>query len=147
MRGFLEFDVEVVAQVVAAPAARPRAAPPGAEEVAEDIGEDFLEALAEVEAPEAPRALRSLERGMTEAIILRALFRIRQDLVGLVEFLEVFLGLFVAGITVRMELNRQTPVGFLEFVIPGAPGNSQDFIIVAFLLSGHRAAILCEWHA
>ena len=42
--------------------------------------------------PPKPPALRALECGMTEAIVLRAPLRIGKNLVGLVEFLEFFLG-------------------------------------------------------
>ena len=108
-RRFFEFDFEIVAQVVAAPGARARASAAGAEEIAEDVGEDFLEALAEIETAESARAaLRSLERGVTEAVILRAPLGIGENLVGLVEFLEAFLGVFVAGIAIGMKLDRET---------------------------------------
>ena len=79
-RRFFEFDFEIVAQVVAAPRARARASAPGAEEIAEDVRENFLEALAEIETAESARtALRPLERGMPEAIVLRAPLRDRTE--------------------------------------------------------------------
>jgi hypothetical protein len=100
-RGFFEIDLEIVAKIVAAAGARAGAAASGSEEVAEDIGENLLEALAEIETAEAPgSAGRALERGVTEAVILRALFRIGEDLVGLIYELEIVFGFFVAGIAI-----------------------------------------------
>jgi hypothetical protein len=86
--GFLEFDFQIVAKIVAAPRARTRTSASSAKEIAKDVGEDFLEALAEVEAAESAGALRSLEGGMAEAVVLGASFGLGEDLVGLVEFLE-----------------------------------------------------------
>jgi hypothetical protein len=121
----LEFNFEIVPQIVAAPSARTRSSAAGAEEIAEDVGEDFLEALAEVEAAESSRStLRSLERGVTKAIVLRAPFGIRKNLVGLVEFLEALLGVFVAGISIGMKLNGESAVGFLQFGFAGAARTS-----------------------
>ena len=44
---------------------------------------------------------------MAEAVVLRAPIGIGQDLVGLVEFLEAFLGFLVAGIAIGMKLDRE----------------------------------------
>ena len=108
-RGVFEFDFEIVAQIVAAPSARTRSSAAGTEEIAEDVGENFLEALAEVETAESSRAtLRSLERCVTEAVILRAPLGIGKNLVRLVEFLEALLGVLVAGISIGMKLNRES---------------------------------------
>ena len=135
-RGFLELDFEVVAQVVAAPRARAGASASGAEEIAENVGEDFLEALGEFEAEAV--ALRSLEGGVTVAVILRATFRVGQHLVGFVEFLEALLGLLVAGIAVGMKLDREAAVGFLEIFLAGAAVDSENLVIVAFFGLGRH---------
>src|SRR5207253_10246082 len=87
-RGFFEFHLEVIAQIIAGTVARTRASTSGAEEIAENIRENFLEALAEIKAAAPTCALRSLECGMAEPVVLAALLRIRQDLIGLVQFLE-----------------------------------------------------------
>ena len=143
-RRFFEFDFEVVAQVVAAPGARTRASAAGAEKIAKDVGENFLEALAEVETAESARTLRPLEGGVTETVILRAPLGIGEDLIGLVEFLELLLGLFVAGVAIGMKLNGETTVGLFQFVFAGAAIDTEDFVIVAFMCWRHRAKILCE---
>ena len=77
--------------------------------------------------------MRPLERGMPEAVILRAPFRIGENLVGLVEFLEALLGIFVAGIAIGMKLNRETAVSFLQLDFAGATIDAENFVIVSLL--------------
>src|SRR5271155_250407 len=145
MRRFFEFDFQIVTQVVAAPGTRARTPASGAEKIAEDVGEDFLEALAEIEAAESTRTtLRPLERGVTETVILRAPLGIGEDLVGLVEFLETFLGVLVAGIAIGMKLNGETAIGLLQFDFAGAAIDTENFVVIAFLCWRHRGEILCE---
>src|SRR5690348_6504173 len=124
-RGLLEFDFQIVAQIVAASAARARTSTAGAEEITENVGEDFFEALGEIKPAEATRALLPLKGGMPEAIVLGASLRVGENLVGFVEFLELFLGLLVAGVAVGMVLDRQTAVRLLKLVFGGATTNAQ----------------------
>src|SRR5208282_3563966 len=124
--------LEIVAEIVAAPGARSRAAAPGPEEIAEDVRENFLEALREVEAAEAS-ALRALKSGVPIAIVLRAALRVGKDLVGLVQLLETFLGLFVAGIAVGMELYREAAIRLLEIVLAGASWDAEDVVVITFV--------------
>ena len=134
VRRFFEFDFQIVAQIVAAPGARTRSSAAGAEEIAKDVGENFLEALAEIEAAESSRtALRSLERGVPETIVLRAPLGVGENLVGFVEFLETFLGVFVAGIAIGMKLNRESAVGFLQFDFTGATIDAENFVVISLL--------------
>src|SRR5713101_6344453 len=142
--GFLEFNFQIVPKVVAAPSARARTSTAGAEKIAKNVGEDFLEALAEVEAAESARSLRSLERGMAEAVVLGAALGLGEDLVGLVEFLESLLGFFVAGVAIGMKLNREAPIRLLQFIFTGAAIDAENFIIVALVGRRHRARILCH---
>src|ERR1700687_4890700 len=142
--GFLEFNFQIVAKIVAAPGARTRTSPSGAEKIAKNVGEDFLETLAEVEATESAGALRSLERGMAEAIVLGAALAFGEDLVGLVEFLESLLGFFVAGVAIGMKLNREAPVRLLQFIFTGAAIDAENFIVIALVGRRHRAKILCH---
>src|SRR5277367_4131216 len=138
-RRFFEFDFQIVAQVVAAPRARARTSAAGAEEIAEDVGENFLEALAEVEAPESARtALRSLEGRVTEAIVLRATLGIGQNLVGLVEFLESLLGFLVAGIAIGMTLNGERAVRLLQLYLAGATVDAENFVVISLIGWRHR---------
>ena len=123
-RRFLEFNFEVITQILAPAATRTRTSTPGSEEISEDVGENFLEALAEIEPAETTGRLLTLKCGMSEAVVLAALLRIRENLVGFVYFLEFLFGLFIARITIGMKLNRQAPVSFLNFLVTGAPADT-----------------------
>ena len=68
---------------------------------------------------------------MAEAIESRALLRIAQNAVSLGSFFELFLGMVIAGVAVRMMLQSQLAVGSFEHLIVTVPGNAEDFIIVA----------------
>src|SRR5215472_17176972 len=81
---------------------------------------------------------------MTEAVVLRAPLRIGQNLVGLVEFLEALLGLFVARIAIRMKLDRERAVRLLQLRLAGAAINAENLVVVAFVSWRHRAKILVE---
>jgi len=50
---------------------------------------------------------------MAETVVLGAPLGLGEDLVGFVEFLESLLGFLVAGVAIRMKLNREASVGFL----------------------------------
>src|SRR5712692_4903718 len=140
--GLFEFDFQIVTQIVAASAARARTSTAGSEEITENVGKDFFEALGEVKPAEATRALLPLKGGMPEAIVLGASLRVGENLIGLVEFLEFFLGLLVAGVAIGMVLDRQTAVRLLKLVFGGATPDAQYFVIVPFSFRGHRATIL-----
>src|ERR1700730_7052356 len=142
VRGLFEFDFQIVTQIVAASAARARTTTAGSEEITENVGEDFFEALGKIKSAETARALLPLKGGMPEAIVLGASLRVGENLIGLVEFLELFLGLLVAGVAIGMVLDRQTPVRLLKLVFGGAARNAQYFVIVPFSFRRHRAAIL-----
>ena len=68
---------------------------------------------------------------MAEAIESRALLRIAQNAVSLGSSFELFLGMVIAGVAVRMMLQSQLAVGSFEHLIVTVPGNAEDFIIVA----------------
>src|ERR1051325_9479950 len=127
--GFLESDVEVVAQIVTAAPAPPRAGAT-AEEFAEDIAEYVLEARG-VKIETAGKRSAVAERGVTELVILRALLGIAEDGIRLRDFLEALLRLFVSGIAVGMILERQLAVGFFELFFVGVTGDTEDFVVIA----------------
>ena len=101
-----EGDFQIVAQVGAALAPRRLAAATAAHHVAEQVVEDVGHRRGEAVVHAA-----LLERGVAVAIVSRALLRVRQMLVGLVEFLEASLGLLVAGMPVGMALHRRFAEG------------------------------------
>ena len=112
--GLFEGDLEIVAQILAArgAAAALLAAP---EHVAEDIAEHVVEDVVDVaEAGLAAATGLAVDAGMAEAVVGRALLRIRQDRIGLVDFLELGGGVGAAAVAVRMVLHRQLAEGRLE---------------------------------
>src|SRR5690606_18564674 len=112
--GFLERDLHVVAQVGAALAPAGRAALPAhhlAEDVVEDVGES---AAAEAGAAGAAAVL---ERGVAEAVVGGPLLRVLEALIGLVDFLELVLAGFVAGVAVGVELHGELAERALQLLL------------------------------
>src|SRR5438876_416544 len=100
----------------AAPAAGAR------EEVLEDVLEERAEAALEA-------AARAGARRAAEAVVVRALVRIGEHAVRLVDLLEALLGLLVAGVLVGMELHRELPVGLLQLGTAGALPDAEHLVV------------------
>jgi hypothetical protein len=75
----------------------------------------------------------------TEFIVFLALVLVGQNLVGLVDLLEPFLGFFLVLGDVRMIFAGQLAEGFLDVGIARGAGNAERFVIV-FVFNGHRLA-------
>ena len=86
--------------------------------------------------PAPGRAAAILERRMAEAVIGRALLRILERVISLDDFLELVLGIAIAGIAVRMELHRKLAIGALERRLVGALRHAEHFVEIAFGQSG-----------
>ncbi len=119
-RGFLEADLEVVAQVRAAIE----------ENIAEDVGKGIGEAAETRTSGAGPCA--GIHAGVAEAVVGGALVAVGQDFVGFLRFLEMFLGLGVVRIPVRVPLHRELAVRLLDIVVGGVPVYTEHFVIVAF---------------
>src|SRR5207249_7011428 len=65
-----------------------------------------------------------------QLVILLALGRVAQDFVGLIDFLELFLGLLFVFRHVRMVLPRQLAEGLLDVGFAGAAGHAQRFVVI-----------------
>ena len=111
----------VVLLAGAAAGAGAAAAGPAAEEDVEDVAE-AAERLAE--AAPAPRAV------VPVGVVLLALLRIAQHLVGGADLLEPFLGFLVARIMVRMRLARQSAESTLDVVLWGATDYAEHLVII-----------------
>jgi hypothetical protein len=61
-----------------------------------------------------------------------ALVGVGEDRVGLGGLLELLLGLLVAGIAIRVVLERQLAIRALDFLLGGGPRNAEDLVVVAF---------------
>jgi hypothetical protein len=69
---------------------------------------------------------------MAETVIGAPLFRLFQDVVGLLDLLKALLRALVTRVDVRMQLAGKPPIGLFEIGFAGSPGNAED--LVRFLL-------------
>jgi len=73
---------------------------------------------------------RSGETVMAELIVLAALLRVAQDLVGLAQILELPLRRLVSWVDVGMVTPRQLPVRALDLVLRGATTQTEHLIVI-----------------
>jgi hypothetical protein len=145
--GVFETDFQVVAQVRAtagATATTAAALLPAheiAEEILEHVGEGGGEIALTLRAAEATGARAAghaaIEGRMAEPVIRRFLVAILQDVVGLVHFLELGLGVGVVGVAIGVQFLRLLAEGFLDLVAGRASFDPQNLVVVAF---GHVRA-------
>ena len=69
---------------------------------------------------------------MAELVIGSTFPGIAEDFIGLFAFLEIFLGVLVVRVAVRVVFLRCTPVGLLQFSLTGVLRYAQHFIVIAF---------------
>lgn len=75
-------------------------------------------------------------------VIYASLFRVGQNLVGLCDLFEPVLCVGIA-VLVWVELEGQLPVGFLDVVLVGFRGDTQDFVeVLACGLDGQTGQVL-----
>src|SRR4030095_2950726 len=83
----------------------------------------LAEHLVKVEARSRARARtcrhRRIDAGMTEAVVSRALFLVREHFVGFLRLLEVRLGVLPVLVAVRMMLHRKLAIRLLDLVVRG----------------------------
>jgi hypothetical protein len=120
-------QIEVVREVIAAPLVRSALCPCAAKKILEDVAEDIAETGEIAEIGEAP-----VNAGMTELIVVGALFSVAQDGVSLGEFLEFFLGFLIALRAVRVVFHRKFSVGAPKLIMRGPAVDAQYFVIVSF---------------
>ncbi len=125
--GFLERDLEIVAQVRAALAAGAAAT---TATHAEQVVENVVEGGGKIAAEAVARAA-VLEGGVAEAIIGRALLIVLQDVIGLVDLLEAVLAGRIARILVRVPYHGELTVRGLDLLVLRGAGDLEDFVIVA----------------
>ncbi len=136
-RGFDQLDLQFVEQILTGTRSAPTLVEQVAEQAAaEDVakgGHDIF-GVAEVVNP------RAVQAGMAVAVVPLALGLVGEDFVGFGGFLELLLGLGVAGVFVRMELQGELPVRLLDLFLGGVALDPEDFIIVTFR-GGHRHGV------
>ena len=141
LEGVLQHDFHVVAQVgaalaaIAAAAARAPAAE-ATEQIVENVGHGGGETIA-AKAPRPAPAL--LEGGMAEAVIGGALVLVGEGLIGLVDFLELDLGLLVARVAVGMMLHGRLAEGRFQLRFRTGAGHAEEFVVISLgHINGHR---------
>src|SRR5271170_2475854 len=129
VRGFLLLRRKVIGFV------RTKAGPatPGSAASAKEAGEEIAEVLSPAASTGCASrgatlpgiALAQVLLGRTalpvrsQFVVFFAFLRIPEHLVGLVDLLETLLGVFIAGVDVRMVLAGQLAIGGLDFLLAG----------------------------
>jgi hypothetical protein len=126
----VEADLQVVAHVGTA-LATTRPAPGAAAGLAEEVLEDVRHEVGEVVAESGAARTAVGEGRMAEAVVGRALLGVGEGLVGLVDLLELDLGLVVARIPVRVVLHRELAKGGFHFRIGRGPRDAENLVVVA----------------
>ena len=133
--GLLEADLQIIAKVRAG-LRPPRPPPLPSPEDAEDVPEaEVPEEVLEGGGAEAGEVLGT-EGRMAELVVLGLLLGVREDLEGLVDLLELLLGLLVPGVQVGVVLPGELPEGLLDILVRGIPGNPQDLVVVPLCHAG-----------
>ncbi len=127
-----EVQGQIVTQVIALLGTRP--APTETASEPEDVPEDIAEGAENIgKIPEARKPGR--RKALVAVSVIEApLFRVVEDFVRLGGLLEALLGVFVAGITVRMIFEGYLPILLLDLINANVPRYSQDLIIILFLV-------------
>ena len=111
------------------------AAKAAAEEGGENVAQIHIikaaEAAAKAAAATGPEV--GIHPCMAVLVIALALRGVTQHLVGLVDLLELGLGLLVAGIQVGVVLLGQLAVGLLDLIIRGGAVYAQHLVVISFI--------------
>ena len=105
---------------------------------------DYEEAKAQAEAARAAAVLgciAGIHTGKAVLIVQLTLLRVRKHLVGFIDFLELFLGILIAGVVVRVVLHGQLAVSLFDLRIGGRFGYSQHFVVIALFLCHNHTSI------
>src|SRR5690606_4109600 len=99
--------------------------------ITKDIAE-VLEDVFHAHAASETTASGSAHPGMTEPVVLRALVRIAQYIVGFGSLLKLLFCFLVARITVWMVLQSDLAISFLDLILRSTLCHSQHFVIISF---------------
>ncbi len=97
-----------------------------------EVGEDCR-----IEARPSPRAA---DAGMAESVVEAALLVVGQHGIGLGRFLEELFRLCVAGVPIRMVLQREFPIGALDLAFAGLALDAEDLVIITLAHAGPHAS-------
>ncbi len=108
-------QLHVVAQVSAARCALATATT--AKDIAEHVAKDIAKVSAAAAKTAAAAHAALLKRRVTVLIVGRTFLRIGQDFIRFFNLFKFGFGLFIALVTVRVELHRQTLIGLFDFTL------------------------------
>ena len=102
-----------------------------AEHLAENIGKiEALRAAETAKATESACTCALFKRGMTVLVVHGTFFLVRQGIVSFLDFFKFFFRFFVVGVAVGMVFHCQLAVGFFDFIVTSAAGNTKGFVII-----------------
>lgn len=128
-----EFDSDVFPQIGATLRSSSSSRTSSAEEVAEpeEFAEDVAEILEDGGIESAARYTRA-NAGVAEAVVHLALLGVRQHSIGLAALLELFFGVRIVGVAVRMVLQRKLAISALYLLISRLTLDAQNFVVISF---------------
>ena len=119
-------DLQVRAAVIRLTAACAAAT---AEHLAENIGKiEALRATESAKATESARTCALFECGMAVLVVHGTFFLVRQGVVSFLDFFKFFFRFFIVRIAVGMVFHCQLAVGFFDFIVASAAGNTKGFV-------------------
>ena len=144
-------NVMALARCVGVAAGRAaEAAKPAEATAAEQIAKDVTQVHTACAAKAATKAAAGLagpivgiDPSETELVIALALVRVGKNIVGLVDLLELFLGILIAGVQIRVVLFGQLAVGAFDLGIGGVFADPQHLVVISFFC--HRIYPLYLW--
>jgi hypothetical protein len=131
----LKTDLQVETDIFSALRAVSLPAAPAKEIEAKEIAQDVFESGENTGVEPAARS-GALDALVAETIVHRAFLRVAQNAVCLCCFLELLLSVFVAGISIRVVLERKLSIGALQRGFVGVSLNAQDLVVIS-LGHGH----------
>ena len=136
---FIKFKMQVFAKVSSALSAAATTSAL-AEHVAktENVPEDVTEILENGGIESGWTSGVSAHASMPEAVIQRSLLAIGEDCVRFRDLLELVFRLRIIRIAVWMIRHRKLAVSALDFNLGGHPGDTEDFVKIAFCISGQK---------
>src|SRR5262249_19578953 len=125
----LEGEANLGLEVAAPLGSRTLLATPAAEERGEDVAEvGEAAAPAGKTSPRTPPAARPEAAEHPAGVVLLPLLGIRERVVGLLDLLELLLGLGVVGVPVRVPLAGELAVGLLDLVGGGGLAHPEGLV-------------------
>src|SRR4029077_806525 len=136
---FIKFKMQVFAKVSSALGAAATTSAL-AEHVAKtkNVAEDVPEILEDGGIESGWTSGAAAHAGMPEAVIQRSLLTIRKDCVRFRDLLKLVFRLRIIRIAVRMIRHRKLAVSALDFHLGGHAGDTEDFVKIAFYVSGQK---------